>query len=69
VAAVDTLLRVADVAMHLGISRRTFERERAAGRFPLPDLKIGKAPLWRPGTVQGWIESHTRTANAGGVGR
>lgn len=65
--AVEQLLRLADVARTLGISRRTFERERSAGRFPAPDLKIGKAPLWRPGTVQAWIESQSRLAQ--GVGR
>lgn len=49
-------LRLADVAKALGISRRTIERERSAGRFPKPDLHIGKAPLWRPETIRAWIE-------------
>jgi hypothetical protein len=39
-----------------GVSRRTIERERSAGRFPLPDLHIGKAPLWRPETIRRWVE-------------
>ncbi len=67
--AVERLLRLADVARHLGISRRTFERERSAGRFPAPDLKIGKAPLWRPGTVQAWIEDQARKPAGQGRGR
>ena len=63
---VEQLLRVEDVASRLGVSRRTFERERSAGRFPMPDLKIGKAPLWRPGTVQGWIEEQSSAARKEG---
>ena len=50
-------LRLAELAHALGISRRTLERERSAGRFPAPDLAIGKAPLWRPETIRAWIEA------------
>ncbi len=60
--------RLADIVRALGVSRRTFERERSAGRFPKPDLHIGKAPLWRPGTVQAWIEDQARTPQAKGGG-
>ena len=38
-------LRLDELAASLGVSRRTIERERSAGRFPRPDLHIGKAPL------------------------
>ena len=38
------------------MSRRAIERERAAGRFPRPDLTIGKMPLWRLETVRAWLE-------------
>lgn len=48
--------RLDDVAAALGMSRRTLERERSAGRFPRPDLHIGKAPLWRPETIREWVE-------------
>lgn len=55
--AVDRLtVRLNDVARVLGISRRALERERSAGRFPRPDLKIGRMPLWRPETIRAWIE-------------
>jgi predicted DNA-binding transcriptional regulator AlpA len=60
--------RLAELAEALGVSRRTLERERSAGRFPPPDLRIGKAPLWRPGTVQAWIEDQSAAARKG-VGR
>lgn len=48
-------LRLDELAVSLGISRRTLERERSAGRFPKPDLHIGKAPLWMPETLRRWL--------------
>ena len=48
--------RLAELADQLGISRRTIERERSAGRFPEPDLHIGKSPLWKPETIRAWID-------------
>ncbi len=53
-------LRLDELAGSLGISRRTLERERSAGRFPPPDLKIGKAPLWKPETIRRWIDGGGR---------
>ena len=47
--------RLAEVADLLGVSQRTIERERAAGRFPRPDCRIGKAPLWTRETLTRWI--------------
>ena len=47
--------RLNDLATALGVSRRTIERERSAGRFPPPDLKIGKSPLWMRETIVRWI--------------
>ncbi len=47
--------RIADLAAALSISRRLLERERSAGRFPAPDLHVGKTPLWRPETVRAWL--------------
>lgn len=48
--------RIDELADALGVSRRAIERERAAGRFPRPDLTIGKMPLWRPETVRSFLE-------------
>ena len=56
VPAERLLWRLAEVAKALGMSRRTIERERSAGRFPALDLHIGKAPLWRPETIRRWVE-------------
>jgi len=53
--------RLDEVAKALGVSRRLIERERSAGRFPRPDLTIGRAPLWTRETLARWI--------AGGGGR
>jgi predicted DNA-binding transcriptional regulator AlpA len=49
--------RKADLAAAIGISERTIERELSAGRFPRPDLKVGKMPLWTPETIRRWVES------------
>jgi predicted DNA-binding transcriptional regulator AlpA len=49
--------RIDELADSLGMSRRAIERERSAGRFPTPDLHIGKAPLWRPETIRDWLDS------------
>ena len=48
--------RLDELAARLGISRRTIERERSAGRFPKADLKIGRMPLWKPKTIAQWID-------------
>jgi hypothetical protein len=53
--------RVEDVARALGVSRRVLERERSAGRFPPPDLTIGRMPLWRPETIRAWIDGGGRS--------
>lgn len=55
------IYRMNDLSVVLGVSRRTIERERSAGRFPLPDLRIGKAPLWRVETIREWIGRNRRT--------
>lgn len=48
--------RIEDIVKALGVSRRAIERERSAGRFPRPDLTIGRMPLWRPETISRWLE-------------
>jgi hypothetical protein len=59
---VDRLaLRIEELADALGVSRRKIERERAAGRWPRPDLHIGKMPLWKPETIRRWIEGGGRS--------
>ena len=45
-----------ELAAVIGVSRRSIERDRSAGRFPKPDMKIGKRPLWRVETIQEWIK-------------
>jgi hypothetical protein len=47
--------RLDEVAAALGVCRRLIELERSAGRFPPPDLAIGRAPLWTRETLTAWI--------------
>ena len=53
-------IRLDEVAALLGISRRVLERERSAGRFPRPDMTIGRMPLWKPETIRAWVEGGGR---------
>jgi predicted DNA-binding transcriptional regulator AlpA len=53
-------LRIDEIATAIGVSRRTIERERSAGRFPAPDRMIGRAPLWRPSTLEAWLSDQSR---------
>ena len=54
------LLRARAVAHSLGVSGRTLERLLAAGRFPPPDLRLGRITLRRPATVRAWIDAECR---------
>ena len=53
---------LAEVARVLSVCRRTIERERSAGRFPQPDLHIGKRPLWTKESLVRWIANGGRHA-------
>lgn len=48
--------RLEDLPIALGVSRRSVERVRSAGRFPRPDLTIGKMPIWSRETIREWIK-------------
>jgi predicted DNA-binding transcriptional regulator AlpA len=58
----EPMLSVDGVTNVLSISRRSFERLRSAGKFPRPDLHIGKMPRWRAETVRKWIEAGGKAA-------
>jgi predicted DNA-binding transcriptional regulator AlpA len=55
--AIDPLLSIAELAAILNVSRRAVERMRSSGRFPRPDLMIGKMPRWKAATVRSWIDA------------
>ena len=50
-------LGLREIALLTGLSRRLIEREMAAGRFPGPDVRVGRRTLWKPATVTNWVES------------
>jgi predicted DNA-binding transcriptional regulator AlpA len=56
---IEPLLGIKDLTTILGVSRRLLERERSAGKFPPPDLHVGRMPRWQLETITRWI------ANAG----
>jgi hypothetical protein len=61
ISCVDRLTyRLDEIAVALGVSRRSIEREKSAGRLPRPDLHVGKMPLWRVETIRRWVEGGGR---------
>ena len=59
-SCLEPLLGLEDVARILNASRRSVERLISSGRFPRPDLRIGRMPRWKPETIRGWIEKGGR---------
>jgi hypothetical protein len=53
-----------DVAALMGVSRRLLECQRAAGKMPQCDVRIGRRALWRPATIASWLDS--QAAGRGG---
>jgi predicted DNA-binding transcriptional regulator AlpA len=50
------VLRLADIAKYLRVSRRAIERERAAGRFPAPCRVIGaRVPVWTREQIRAYL--------------
>jgi predicted DNA-binding transcriptional regulator AlpA len=58
-AIAPLLWKFEDVIRALNVSRRSLERLRSAGRFPAPDLHIGKRPMWKPESVRAWIDEQS----------
>lgn len=56
-AVLEPLLSVAQAAALIGVHKRTLERLRAAGKFPMHDLVVGRLPRWRPETIRAWIDA------------
>jgi hypothetical protein len=54
--ALEPLLTLDDLLRVLVCDQRTIRRLRAAGKFPPPDLRVGRLPRWKPETVRRWIE-------------
>lgn len=58
VPGLPQLLDRTQVARILGVTLRSFDREKAAGRFPQPDCRTGKrSPRWKAETVARWIDA------------
>lgn len=53
---IDRLLSTRTVCDLLDVSDRNLRRLVASGRFPKPDLVLGRALKWRKSTVVGAIE-------------
>ena len=47
--------RFAELALALGVSKRTLERQRGSGKLLKPSIRIGKTPLWFREHVRDWL--------------
>jgi hypothetical protein len=49
--------RLSEIASMIGVSPRLLQMERAAGRMPPADVRIGKSKvlLWRRETIDAWL--------------
>lgn len=52
----SSLLRVEEVAVILGISRRTIYRRVSAGEL-VPPIKIGASTRWCRSDIENWVET------------
>lgn len=50
-----SLLTSKQVALALGVCRRTLEREISRGRFPRP-MKVGKSSRWPASDLQAYLD-------------
>lgn len=60
----EPMLTVGQVADRLGVSAMTVRRWSNDGRFPAPDVRIGRF-RWLASTVENWIRGGSRTAGGG----
>jgi predicted DNA-binding transcriptional regulator AlpA len=52
-------LRLDEIAGACGISRRTLDRLRSAGKFPAPSRIVGKIPLWSVDAIEDWLRDQS----------
>jgi predicted DNA-binding transcriptional regulator AlpA len=64
----EQLLRKSAVAQSIGVGVRTLESMVSARAFPAADIKMGpRLLLWRPSSVQTWIDVQAQRQQKGGV--
>lgn len=63
----DHILRPADVASRLAVSRPTLWRMRQRGEFPAPIRLSRGAVGWRSSTVERWLNDREAEANDRGT--
>jgi hypothetical protein len=53
-----------DITAQLNISDRYFRYMRSAGKFPEPDVRIGRLLLWADETVERWIAAQMKSGGS-----
>jgi predicted DNA-binding transcriptional regulator AlpA len=59
------LLTKRDVSRLLAESLRSFDRQRAAGVIPSPDVWVGNSPRWKESTIRDWLDGKPRLPGRG----
>jgi predicted DNA-binding transcriptional regulator AlpA len=67
VPATRLAYRLNETASSLGISIRSLDRARASGRFPPPDQRIGRCLLYKPSTIEAWLEARAADSPSSGM--
>jgi hypothetical protein len=57
---IPTVCLIEDILRIFRISRRTFDRMRRAGTFPIRELRIGGRPRWSGADVPRFLEGSNR---------
>lgn len=52
----EGMVRLKDLPELTSLSARTISRLRAEGKFPKPDRRTTRIPLWRAATIRRWQE-------------
>ncbi|GAC1343695.1 MAG: hypothetical protein NVSMB14_07780 [Isosphaeraceae bacterium] len=52
--------RLDEIAQMLGVSRRTLQRERSAGKFPKSDVRICSTLLWSRSSLDAYVKQGGR---------
>ena len=63
-SGLDRLMSVRSVIIALDCGDRTLRRWIGAGKFPPPDVRIGRNLRWKATTVKAWIDEQSATVAA-----
>lgn len=54
----EQMLRTRDITSMIRVHDRTFRRMLSCGKFPMPDVRMGRSMRWYASTVKDWMDDH-----------